>query len=78
MIQKIEKMIEQIQQKVYILPLIAGLTLLFLFGQLLSAIGCFLIAWSRSLNPHGNEMGYISKIILWPLGGILIILGLFF
>lgn len=62
----------EIQKRFYINPLIAGLLLLFIFWQFISAIGFFLIAWSKSVEIDDNETG-ISVI---GLG--LVILGLLF
>lgn len=78
----LEELIEQIQEKVYITPLIAGLIFLFLFGQFVSAIGLFLIAWSKEDESKNfntlPEVFNTQSVVLIVAGTVFVILGLVF
>lgn len=78
----LEELFEQIQEKVYITPLIAGLIFLFLFGQFVSAIGLFLIAWSKEDESKNfntlPEVFNTQSVVLIIAGTVLVILGLVF
>ena len=78
----LEELFEQIQEKVYITPLIAGLIFFFLFGQFVSAIGLILIAWSKEDESKNfntlPEVFNIKSVVLIVAGTVLVILGLVF
>ncbi|MBP6256446.1 hypothetical protein KA405_01670 [Patescibacteria group bacterium] len=75
----IQELVDQIKERVYITPLIAGLIFLFLFWQIISAIGFFLIAWSKNEPKNFNttpESFNTQSVVLLVVGTALVILGL--
>jgi hypothetical protein len=72
LLEQINEKLETLKEKIYIIPAIAGLIYLFLFGEYISAIGFFLVALSKNFNNNGLN---IKSVVLLLIGTVLFIIG---